>query len=64
MLHLDYFRVSWPLYKTNVGASFAAYFEENFDIDSKPFGYHFVRGKATEMVPYVCNCWLDGRSAV
>lgn len=36
----------------------------SLDIESKPFGYQFVRGKATEMVPYICNCWLDGRSAL
>ncbi|MCW8879753.1 MAG: hypothetical protein OQK04_04695 [Kangiellaceae bacterium] len=32
----------------------------SLDVDKKPYGYQFVRGKATEMVPYVCNSWLEG----
>ncbi|WP_444995390.1 NAD-dependent deacylase [Aliikangiella sp. IMCC44359] len=35
-----------------------------FDIEKKPYGYHFVRGKATEIVPYISKCWLAGRRAV
>ena len=36
----------------------------SLDIEKKPFGYQFIRGKASEMVPYICNCWLDGRAAI
>lgn len=27
----------------------------------RPHGYHFLRVKATEQVPYVVDCWLEGR---
>ncbi len=30
----------------------------SFDVQKVPFGYHLVRGKATEMVPVVVDDWL------
>ncbi|MGB7644926.1 MAG: Sir2 family NAD-dependent protein deacetylase [Pseudomonas fluorescens] len=29
--------------------------------ERKPYGYLFLRGKASSMVPYVVNCWLKGQ---
>lgn len=29
------------------------------DVDKVPFGFKLVRGKATELVPYFCNRWLN-----
>ena len=36
----------------------------SFDIEKKPFGYKLVRGKATDVVPYVSDCWLKEKRAV
>jgi len=32
-----------------------------FFTERKPYGYLFLRGKASSMVPYVVNCWLKGQ---
>ena len=29
----------------------------------KPYGYEFMRGKASSLVPYVAGCWLKGQKA-
>ncbi|UVH49539.1 NAD-dependent deacylase [Pseudomonas sp. CBSPBW29] len=29
----------------------------------KPYGYEFIRGKASSLVPYVAGCWLKGQKA-
>ncbi|WP_411382346.1 SIR2 family NAD-dependent protein deacylase [Pseudomonas sp. MPB26] len=29
----------------------------------KPYGYEFMRGKASSLVPYVVGCWLKGQKA-
>ena len=29
------------------------------DVDRVPFGFKLVRGKATELVPYYCNRWVN-----
>ncbi len=31
------------------------------EIDKKPYGYDFFRGKATELVPHIVETWLLGR---
>ncbi|MGN7439872.1 SIR2 family NAD-dependent protein deacylase [Pseudomonas lactis] len=33
------------------------------EISRKPYGYAFMRGKATSLVPYVVGCWLNGQKA-
>lgn len=32
-------------------------------IERKPYGYNFMRGKASSLVPYVVGCWLKGQKA-
>lgn len=32
-------------------------------ISRKPYGYEFMRGKASSLVPYVVGCWLKGQKA-
>lgn len=32
-------------------------------IARKPYGYEFMRGKASSLVPYVVGCWLKGQKA-
>lgn len=29
-----------------------------------PYGYHFLRGTACQMLPHVVKCWLEGRKPV
>ncbi|MGB3126309.1 MAG: Sir2 family NAD-dependent protein deacetylase, partial [Pseudomonas sp.] len=29
----------------------------------KPYGYEFMRGKASSLVPYVVGCWMKGQRA-
>ncbi len=36
----------------------------SLEIDKKPYGYKFLRAKATKLVPYLCDCWLKGRKAI
>ena len=31
------------------------------EIQEVPYGYRFLRGNATTVVPHVVTCWLDGR---
>ncbi|MDH5181205.1 MAG: NAD-dependent deacylase [Gammaproteobacteria bacterium] len=31
------------------------------DIERKPYGYTWLRGKAGDIVPHIVNCWLEGR---
>lgn len=31
------------------------------EIEKKPYGYDFIRGKATELVPHIVDTWLLGR---
>ncbi|MCO7223374.1 NAD-dependent deacylase [Pleionea sp. CnH1-48] len=33
------------------------------DIEKRPYGYRFIRGKATEMVSYISCRWLEGMRA-
>jgi NAD-dependent deacetylase len=32
-------------------------------VSHKPYGYEFMRGKASSLVPYVVGCWLKGQKA-
>lgn len=32
-------------------------------VSRKPYGYEFMRGKASSLVPYVVGCWLKGQKA-
>jgi len=36
----------------------------SLDIDKKPYGYKFIRAKATNMVPWVVKKWLNGERAI
>jgi NAD-dependent deacetylase len=36
----------------------------SLDIDKKPYGYKFVRAKATKVVPLIVERWLKGERAV
>ena len=31
------------------------------ELEKVPFGYRFLRGNATQVVPHVVTCWLEGR---
>ncbi len=33
----------------------------SLDIEKKPYGFNWIRGKATHMVPHVVRCWMEGR---
>lgn len=33
----------------------------SLDIDSRPYGYRWLRGKATENVPHVINLWVENK---
>ncbi len=36
----------------------------NLDMEKKPFGYKWIRGKATSVVPHVVDLWLGGKCVV
>ncbi len=36
----------------------------SLDVEKKPFGYKWLRGKAASVVPHVVDLWLDGRQWV
>ena len=31
----------------------------SLDVERVPYGYKYLRGKATSLVPYICNDWLN-----
>ncbi len=31
------------------------------DIEKVPYGYRFIRAKASKLVPFIVDCWLSGR---
>lgn len=36
----------------------------SLDMEKKPFGYKWIRGKAASVVPHVADLWLDGKCVV
>lgn len=46
-------KASYPAEKILIGLA----------ISRKPYGYEFMRGKASSLVPYVVGCWLKGQKA-
>ncbi|WP_291774684.1 Sir2 family NAD-dependent protein deacetylase [Luteibacter sp.] len=34
------------------------------DVQKVPYGFHFMRGLATTVVPHIVTCWMEGRSPV
>lgn len=46
-------KASYPAEKILIGLA----------ISRKPYGYGFMRGKASSLVPYVVGCWLKGQKA-
>ncbi|AKS08117.1 SIR2 family NAD-dependent protein deacylase [Pseudomonas trivialis] len=46
-------RASYPAEKILIGLA----------VSRKPYGYEFMRGKASSLVPYVVGCWLKGQRA-
>jgi NAD-dependent deacetylase len=35
----------------------------SLEIEKKPYGFTWLRGTAVDLVPYIVNCWLEGRKA-
>jgi NAD-dependent deacetylase len=33
----------------------------SLDIEKRPYGYRWIRGKASNLVPHIVDCWLQGR---
>ena len=33
----------------------------SLDIEKKPYGFQWLRGAATKLVPHITDCWLNGR---
>lgn len=46
-------RASYPAEKILIGLA----------VSRSPYGYEFMRGKASSLVPYVVGCWLKGQKA-
>jgi len=33
------------------------------DLEAKPYGFKWIKGPATQLVPHIIGCWLEGRRA-
>ncbi len=33
----------------------------SLDVEKKPYGYTWLRGKAVKMIPHIVDCWLEDR---